>query len=280
MRAAICLLVMWCGMGVAVAAPSASARSQMEASMLVDGQIEVDAQGVVERYSLERQEKLPDNVVSFIEAQIAAWRFEPTLVDGRPAPIRNRMGLLLVAVPDGDGTFRVEMRGRNFYPAEEQGYELEAVSRPPPSYPRSAAERGVAGTVYLVLRIDAGGRVEDVAVEQVNLRFTASRMELDRWRGVLAKNAAENARNWTYRRASRGAKAGNTDLVSVRVPVAYSLARPHDEYGSWQVYSPGPRQPVSWLPVDDDVSPDALVSGGLYPVGMQGVLRLLPAQGG
>lgn len=274
MRMAFCVLMLLSCLAVA------SPRSQLEASMLVEGEIDVDAQGGVERYTLSQREKLPPDVVDLIDAHIATWRFEPMHVDGRPVAIRNKMGLLLVAVPSGEGLVRIEMRNLSFYPVEEQGHELEVVSMAAPVYPRTAADRGVSGTVYLVLRIGTDGRVEDAAVEQVNLRVVASRVEMERWRGVLARSAVDKAHTWTYRRATRGEKAGSTEPVFARVPVAFSLDRREPRYGRWQAYVPGPRQPVPWLPADDGTPPDALASGGLYPIGREGGLRLRDAPGG
>jgi hypothetical protein len=264
---------------LALAASPGSVRKRMEASMLVGGQIEVDAQGRVTGYELEHRDKLPDVVQKFVDGSIAGWQFEPTLFDGRPVAIRNRMGLLLVAVPMEDGDFRIELRHTSFNPFKEAGYELESVAMDPPSYPAAAAQGGVSGTVYLVLQVGADGKVAEVVAEQVNLRIVASEIEMNRWRTVLAKNAMAKARQWTFRPPQHGELADD-GRWSVRVPVAYSLGRETtDHYGRWLAYIPGPRQRAPWVTADD-VAPDALADGGLYPVGGSGGLRLLDQAGG
>lgn len=263
---------------LALAASPASVRKRMEASMLVNGQIAVDAQGNVTGYEIEHREKLPEVVQKFVDRSIAGWEFEPGLLDGRAVAVRNRMGLLLVAEPMEDGNFRINLRGTSFYPLKQAGYELESMVMDPPNYPMTAAQSGISGTVYLVLQVGADGKVAEVVAEQVNLRIVASEIEMNRWRSVLAKNAMAKARQWTFRPPQHGELADDGHW-SVRVPVAYSFERATHEYGRWLAYIPGPRQRAPWV-TGDDVAPDALADGGLYPVGGGGGLRLLDRVGG
>lgn len=273
----IVLLLVWAG-GAQSQSPL-KVRKQVEASMLVNGEIEVDADGRVTGYEIERREKLPEGVARFLDERIAGWSFEPTVFEGRPVAIHNRMGLLLVAKRLEDGNFRMEVRSTSFYPLKQAGYELESVDMTPPSYPSIAAQHGVSGTVYLVLKIDGNGQVEEAVAEQVNLRVAASEVEMNRWRGVLAKNAISKAQQWSFRPPQHGELADD-GVWTVRVPVAYRLDEPGPEpYGRWQAYIPGPRQRATWVD-GDDVAPDALAEGGLYPVGGQGGLRLRPEHTG
>ncbi|MBO9715341.1 MAG: protein tonB [Pseudoxanthomonas sp.] len=270
------LLLAWAGF--ALAAGPASVRKQVEASMLVNGEIEVDAAGKVTRYEIDRREKLPEGVRKFVEDSIAGWQFAPTLLEGRPVAIRNRMGLLLVAKPIEGGDFRVELRGTSFYPISEAGYGLEVVHMDPPRYPQNAAQARVSGIVYLVLRIGPDGKVAEAVAEQVNLRVVAGEMQMKLWRGVLAKSATTRALLWSFRPPQNGELADDGSW-SLRVPVAYSLQGDGDSYGRWIAYIPGPRQRAPWAE-GDDVSPDTLADGGLYPVGGTGGLRLLSRAGG
>ncbi len=264
--------------GAAHAGPPMAARKAMEASMLVTGEILVDAQGNVSRYEIDKREKIPAGVQKFLDEGIAAWQFEPGTVDGRAAAARNRMSLLLVAQPIDEENIRMELRSTSFFPIKPAGYELEPVDMDPPSYPMLAAQLGVSGTVYLALKIGADGKVEDVVSEQVNLRNYGSASEMNRWRSMLAHNAAAKARQWRFRPPHQGDQADD-GTWSVRVPVAYSFDRGQDNYGRWQGYMPGPLQRAPWA-TDDDVVPDALADGALYPIGKSGGLRLLPQQRG
>ncbi|KAF1689512.1 energy transducer TonB [Pseudoxanthomonas koreensis] len=269
------LLLAWSGL--ALAASPKAVRDQVEASMLVNGEIAVDVAGGVAGYSFDRSEKLPEYVRTFLEQNIAGWRFEPMLVDGRPVASRNRMGLLLVARPTGDTTFDMELRNTSFHPIAKAGRDPQAAAMDPPSYPKEAAAAGVSGTVYLLLKIGADGNVAEAMAEQVNLHVAASEKAMKQWRGVLARNALVKARQWKFLPPTDGSQ-GDDGSWSVRVPVAYSFEPAARRYGQWQAYIPGPRERAPW--VTDDVAPDALADGGVYPVGGTGGLRLLDRTGG
>ena len=58
------------GLGMAV-------RDSIEAGMLVTGTIEVDPEGRVERFEVDRPEALPKHVLQLLDKGVPAWRFEP-----------------------------------------------------------------------------------------------------------------------------------------------------------------------------------------------------------
>jgi len=271
---------MWLGMvllafvGLASAGPAQRlARAQMEASMLVTGDVEVNAQGKVERYTLNESDRLTGKIRVFVDANVRQWQFEPILVDGRPATMRNRMGLRLVLTPV-EGNFRIELRQASFYPAKEEGYEVERVKITPPHYPAQAAAEGVRAEVYLVVRIGRDGAVEDVVAEQVNLKTNVPVKSRERWRGMFARNAVDQARQWLFRPPSMGEES-EAAWWDVRIPVNYMLGDDSDGYGAWIAYIPGPRQAVPWRIGDDPGSPEALAGGGVYLLGDRpGTLRL------
>lgn len=276
---AVCLSLLLAA-GPAFAAPVESkpvSNKKMEASMVLEGEIEVDAQGLVQGYTLDKSEKLTARLREFVDANIQRWRFEPTLVDGKPTAVRNSMGLLLILAAQDDGNFRIELRETNFHPVKaEAGADtgVEWLSTKPPVYPRQAAEAGVEADVYLALRIGRDGSVLDVAVEQVNMKSMTPVDDRSRWRRIFAANASARAREWTFRPPSRGEDAGN-ESWTVRVPVNYMLGQ-ENEYGVWVPYFPGARQPVPWLADENLGSPEALAAGGVYPVGDgAGSLRLV-----
>src|SRR5690606_19342409 len=72
---------------VAVAAPK-HVREQTEASMLLTGTIDIAADGSVRGYSIDHEDKVPDYVLANIAGMVPGWRFEPTLVDGKPVAER------------------------------------------------------------------------------------------------------------------------------------------------------------------------------------------------
>jgi len=260
------LLLAWAGLASAGPPPPPMPRDRMEASMLVTGEIQVDAQGVVERYTLDKSGKLTAKLREFIDAHVRQWRFEPVLADGKPAAMRNRVGLQIVLTPQDDGNFRIELRGASFYALKDEGYDLEPMDQKPPKYPSNAAREDVQAVVYLMLRVGPDGRVQDAMAEQVNLKTVVPPKTMERWRGVFARNAVEQARTWSFKVPTRGEEAAGGGPWDLRVPVDYILGD-GDGYGTWVAYLPGPRQPVPWSTGSELPSPETLAAGGSYRVG-------------
>lgn len=275
---------------VAAAAGPRAARKQIERSMLVTGHVLVEPDGSVSGWEIDQREKLPDFVAGLIEKSAPEWKFEPVLVDGSPGRARARMSLRVVANQTDDGSYRVAIRsgyfGEEAMTPEERRRQADAddvrsLDMTPPSYPMQAAQGGVRGTVYLVVRVNRQGEVDDVAVEQVNLKTLGSEGQMTMMRNMLAQPAVRAARKWTFRIPTAGDSAGDAHWF-VRVPVDYKLGGDKSaEYGQWDAYIPGPRQTIAWLDTSPDAgdSPDALVAGGVYMLG-KGLKLLTPFQQG
>lgn len=255
--------------------PSASAqgpagvRKQVEASMRVTGAIHIAADGSVEHVQLDTPDRLPKGISGFVESNMASWRFEPVLVDGVPRRALTKVSALLVGKTIGGGQMSVSIRGADFsddtvVPATQQitGRQLR-----PPAFPMSAAEEGVQGTVYLLVKVERDGTVGDVSTEQVNLRFVASAPQMDRHRDRFARVAMAAARNWTFAPPTEGEQAAQPYWI-VRVPVDFTFSGPLP-YGKWQVYVPGPRTRPGWAPDEEapGFSPDALAEGSIHMAG-------------
>lgn len=261
------LLLGWVGVllaGAALAAGPGGVRKRVEASMLVTGTIEVAPDGTVRRYTLDRQDRLPPVVTDVIGKNVRRWAFEPVLRDGKPVAAKAKMSLRLVARPLGDGDFEVGIRGAYF---GERSSDVKGHLEPP-RYPPAAVRARVAGTVYLLLRIDRAGRVDDAVARQVNLAVVASDTVLQRWRRLFAGACVEAARGWTFNPA---APDDERAYRIVRVPVAYHLHRwgadDRDTYGQWEGYVPGPLEPAPWFDARRmlTVGVDALpADGGIY----------------
>lgn len=298
MRTRILVLLFVLLAGVVHAAGPRAVREQAEMSMLVTGMVLVDADGSVSGWEVDQREKLPDYVANLVERSAPMWKFEPVLVDGRPRATKARMSLRLVAEKLDDGNFRIAisngyfgrdaMSGKERKALDRSGDDdegqandiLRAVAMRPPGYPDSALQMGARGTVYLVLRIGRDGAVEDVAVEQVNLRIVGNENQMRRIRDMLSKPAASAARRWTFQVPTTGESAAQ-DYWLVRVPVDYEFAGEKSRYGQWQAYIPGPYQRHPWHEDDADAGrgPDALADGGIYEAG-KGLKLLTPLQQG
>lgn len=280
---------MLCWLAVMLAwAPAVSAqgpggvRKQVEASMRVTGAITIATDGSVEAVDLDTPEKLPKGIAAFVGQNIAGWRFEPVVVDGVPRRALTRVSALLVGKTIGGGQMSVSIRGADFsddtvLPEAER---IAARQMKPPGYPTSAAEEGVQGTVYLLVKVARDGTVGDVSTEQVNLRFVASEPQMNRHRDRLARAAMAAARGWTFAPPTAGEQASQPHWI-VRVPVDFNFTGLLP-YGEWQVYVPGPRTRPDWAPDEDapGFSPDALAEGGIRLAGgHRGPKLLTPLDG-
>ena len=259
--------LLW-GNGVAEAANTrGEVRKQVEASVLVQGAIDIEPDGRVAGYQIDQQKALTPAMVAAIDPIIRAWRFEPVLVDGKAVRARSPMGLRLVARPDGDN-FKLRIAGVNFGRTDEDNDESPSArgKLERPAYPSEAVYDGVGGVVYLVVRIGRDGTVEDVIAEQVNLRAVGTELEMERYRKLLTAAAMKVARRWRFNYPTRGEDA-DKPFISARVPVDFiHSARPEEKVGEWIAYVPGPRQSVPWRNWDAAMqAPDAIAAGGIYP---------------
>ncbi|MDF3980567.1 energy transducer TonB [Luteibacter sp. PPL201] len=268
--------------GLAMAAGPGAARKRAEASMVITGDIAVAPDGHVTGYTLDKQEKIPEGIATLIGRSAPRWRFRPVERDGQAVAARAHMSLRIVAKresPESDA-YVARIAGASFGEDNGDTERLTYAERSPPAYPMNAASAGVFGTVYLVLRVGHDGKVQDAAVEQVNLGVAASDNDMKVWRKVLAMPALHAARSWTFHPPTQGVHANDPTYVA-RVPVSYQLsrgARPDDAYGTWQAYVPGPKEPVTWLK-DDGSTADALPDDGLYLVN-SGLTLTTPIENG
>ncbi|MBD9470607.1 TonB family protein [Pseudoxanthomonas sp. PXM01] len=280
--------VMWLLVLALAWAPGAGAqnagavRKQAEASMRVTGSISIAVDGSVESVELDTPEKLPDGIPAFVGRNVATWRFEPVMVDGQPRRALTRMSALLVGRSLGDGQMEISIRGADFgdYEAMPEAERVSAKQMRPPGYPMAAAQGGVQGTAYLLLKIERDGTVGDVIAEQVNLRIVANESQMNQHRDRFARAAMAAARKWTFAPPTVGAQATQPYWV-VRVPVDFNFGEAR-RYGKWAVYIPGPRMSPAWAPADEapGFSPEALADGGVHLAGnTRGPKLLTPLDG-
>lgn len=249
---------------------------QAEASMVLTGQISVDAEGKVTGYAIDHEDKVPAYVLSSIAKWVPDWRFKPVLVDGKAVPARAKMSLRMLAKPVGDDSFQVSIVGSSF--GEGDAQETDGIrhrNMSPPRYPHDLVVAGAQGTAYLVLKIGRDGKVEDVVVERVNLTVYSSKPQMKQFRKRLGDAAANAARRWTFVPPTTGKLAGQP-FWSVRVPVSFSLGEGKTDYGQWVAYLPGPSRRAPWL--DDADTTDALADGAVQMVGT-GLVLLTSLQG-
>lgn len=269
------------------AAPAASGaqsdvetvRRQAESSLLVAGTIDIRADGSVAGHALDNAAQLADSVVDAVASAINGWRFEPVkLTEGKDLA-RTNMSLRLVARPIGDDALALQISSARFgSPASNEFVTGKRLT--PPVYPSEAAYSGVGGTVYLVLKVNRDGRVDDLIAEQVNLHVAAPADEMVEWREMLAEAALRAAKRWRFNTPSEGEEI-DKPYWSARVPVDfYAPGRAVPKPQDWQAYVPGPTQPIPWDTGESSANSDALIAGGVYPLGNHGPKLLTPLQGG
>jgi len=274
MKRIFVVAVLWAYALVAVAAGPAAVRKQVESSMLVTGTIDIAPDGGVRGFRLDKEEKLPPQVIQLARQALPEWRFEPVVINGVAAPVSARMSMRFVATRLVDKGYRLAINGAAFgqdalAPADRKpdGKTVEPDEMQPPTWPLTAYS--ISGIVYVLVRVGRDGKVEDVASEQVNLTVIGSEKTMRLGRKSLEDAALRAARRWTFKPPTVG-EAADDPYWKVRVPVAFLFDEQRAaRYGKWEAYVPGPRQPLpSWVEQQDvAVSPDALVDGELHQVG-------------
>lgn len=254
---------------MATAATRSETLKQIESSLLVRGTIQTNVDGSVDALVIDQPEKFPPGVVDFVQKQVAGWRFEPVLVDGKAMRARSPMSLRIVAKRVDDDAISISIRNANFdgEPAKE-GESLSAKRMYPPRYPELVARAGASGTAYVVVRVGKDGRVSDALVEQVNLRTVGTVAQMNAWRAALSDAVLKAARTWTFVPPTRGELADD-GVWSARVPADFKMdSRQSFSYGKWELYVPGPRQTIPWSEEErPGFSPDSLAEGGVYMIG-------------
>jgi hypothetical protein len=272
--------------GAALAAGPRAVRERVQASMLVTGSITVTPGGEVKSFAVDHPDQLPALVVGLIGRSAPKWRFVPVVRDGQPVFAKAHMSLRMVAKPVGDGKYSLSIAGSHFGQPSSAGNADDAIAAKhmrPPAYPVGAVRARISGTVYLALKVNRAGLVDEDAAEQVNLDVVGSDAEMRRWRKVLGDAALRAARRWTFTPPTLGPDAAKSSWL-VRIPISFTLTengrrKPATEYGHWRAYVPGPRNVPAWMhPTGLDGSADAIAADKVVEVG-RGLRLTTPLNG-
>ncbi|WP_130619211.1 energy transducer TonB [Dyella amyloliquefaciens] len=264
------------------AAHAQSVRKTAEASMVLTGTVDVNPDGSLHGYTIDKRELVPSDVAAIVDKNVSRWTFK--LSSPTTEVIHTKMSLLVLAKPMGDDKYSVTVSGSSF--GENDGSNGESVSykshKPNPTYPKAAVSARVSGTAFLLLRIGRDGTVEEAVAEQVNLDQYGTANEMRQYRKMLADASLLAARQWTYNVPTHG-KSVNDPYWQVRVPVSFNLLpfgeRPKETYGRWHGYIPGPRETPPWISQTLlGEAPDAMPDDGLHAG--NSALRLATPLGG
>lgn len=244
---------------------SAQRADQVQVGMTISGWVNINPDGSLDSFGLKDPEKLSVEVLRLLGQTVPGWRFAPVLVDGRPVKARARMHLRLLATRRDDGNYEARIGSAWFGDDIDLGVKPD--KRVPARYPRLAQHAGVSGTVYAVLRIGADGRVVDAAAERVDVRLLAPEKALEKLRKMFADATLDACSEWTFSVPQGSAAEGRTTW-DVRTVMDFVMEDAQQAgYGEWDSYVPGPYRRAPWL--DDSVGApsDAMMAGGVYPVG-------------
>jgi len=260
------VLLLLLATGVASAQGAGAVRKQAESSLLVTGAVAIDQEGHLTHVTIDKRDALSPGVIELVETASSQWMFKPVVVDGRAMRAKGPMTLRVVARKVDEGHYQVQIRSATFG-SEDAGAGVASLKMDPPAYPEAAFRMGLAGTVYLLVRIGRDGKVEDVIAEQTNLKTVASEHEMKALRAMLERASVGAARKWKFTPPTAGPEVDATHWV-VRVPVSYRLDAAKPKYGTWESYIPGPRAIVPWA--DGGLvlaGADAMPDGALYQLG-------------
>lgn len=252
----------------AMAQTASAVKKTEEASLVVNGQIEITSQGAVKAYSLNRDTDLPSEVRQLLAQQIPKWTFHPVLREGRAVDARSSMNLRLVARKLGNDNYAVSVRSAQFNGDPQQGETVDKGTMTPPRYPKTAAKYGVGGDVYLLVQVGRDGKVQHVASEQTNLLVADREPNMRKWREMFESSAISVAKTWTFAPPTKG-EAINDAFWQLRIPVSYRVGRPSEKADVvWQGYIPGPRNAIPWaVPEMTQMGVDAGTDGQLSQIG-------------
>lgn len=173
------------------------AMTQMEMSLDFSGHLDVDVQGRVTAVAIDKQDKYPPAMVEFVRNQVSGWEFERELRDGVAVPFRTPMQLQLLGRKQDDDSYTVRVASTTFRAPLAQDRVAQR-RMAPPRFPRAVFEKGLEGVVYLLLQVDADGRVANVIAEQVNMYRIGLPRDMERARTQLAAVSVDAARRWSF----------------------------------------------------------------------------------
>lgn len=244
----VCLVWMAALLPFAALAGDSADAPRKEASLLLTGSITVAPDGSVSKYSIDHADKVPEGAMGMIRNLVPAWRFVPTRRDGKAVSVRADMSIRLLARKmDGD-KYGIGIADANFTDPNAVLPELTS-SAAAIKYPPAAIRQRLEATAYVLMQIDAKGKVVQSAIEQINLRADGSKGQMRRWRELFARSVESYMERIQFRVPSEA--LNKEGFVVARWPVTFVLGRSSEKvYGKWTSYMPGPRKSVPWAGED------------------------------
>ena len=106
-----------------------AARAQTEGSMVLSGSIDIAPDGSVEGFTLKNEDRIEPYIQEFLKQNVARWRFEPVLREGRAVAAKTPVNLRLVARrASGDG-MDVVLSSANFRNFDPKASDAVGIDR-------------------------------------------------------------------------------------------------------------------------------------------------------
>ena len=192
----------------------AHAQTPQRVELDVVGNLKIDASGHVAGYDITSP--LSQDIKSIVTGAVLGWRFEPIEREGKPVAAKVQMFLFLTGVPaEGGVRLRVE-RVQFGSPRKIQGVHGAASA-----YPHEPMRAGVGAEVLVAVRIDAAGKVLDVAPLRSRLvpRAMSDKVSLQ-WRAAFERGVVTMMRKATFEPADPA--RGDAAEVSMVLPVLFT----------------------------------------------------------
>lgn len=219
--------------------------------IMATGKIEIGPDGTVLSHKLKRN--LQPAVQALIEKNIASWRFEPILADGKPVVASTKLRLSLLAEPMESGDYQLRVQRVYFGEPERSNKKLS-----PPHFPSNALKAGLGAKVLLVLKLDGQGKVVDAFARQTSLTMKGRENVVKRWREEFERASLLAARKWQF---TPGSVVNGEPIESfVAVPVHFNVGRHRNN--TWHAFVPGPVRPTPWVDESESLAQAANLKDG------------------
>jgi hypothetical protein len=209
----------------------------------VAGEVAINTDGTVYQHNIATI--VTPEIKAVLDKAIAGWRFEPVVRNGRAVPAKSSVYLTLSALPVDTGyrlrIDRVRFGGNRSMIRGTMGF----------AYPRDAIRAKASAELQLAVRIDAEGKVLDVAaIRSRLLNLRGREKDLERVRRSFEQAAVAAMRKARYAPADVANGEGEVTVITslmycVEVD-CQSLVRP-----GWRVADgPDASRPIPWLPAE------------------------------
>lgn len=225
--------------GLAMAADSGT---QIVARVV--GEITVNANGSVKAVSLTNVKDAKFGL--FLTEKVKSWVFYPMQINGKPVESTNEFSFDVIATTGPNNTLKkiqlndvtIEMSVLEADINKKRKFKVKR--QPAISYPTEALY-GVEAKIIVAVDITADGKVDNVAVTDIEIMNTDNEIAMKLSNG-FRRNALQGIRKWTWtpeQLVQNNCINGCVGLVKINFVM--------DKNGFWKIYQHVPQAPIPWV---------------------------------